>query len=758
VEISRRHLLAGAAITGGLVVAYTLVPRTFDAPLSPARGEYAFDAWIKIADDGIVTVAVPQLEMGQGVTTLIPQIVAQELGADWRQIAVETAPISGAYANTVLAAKWASLWAQPLEGWASDPASLLATRFAQDNRFTATGDGTTLAAYEMPCREAAATARAMLSMEAADRWGVNWEDCFAAGGFIRHENKRFRFAELAAGAAEQSPPSTPPLLSTPPSEASPGLTLDVGEGDEETAPEFPRLDIPAKIDGTFLFAADVRLPDMVYAAIRHGPLDDAELTSFDEAAVRDMPGLAGVVKGKRWLAAAGETHWVAERALDAMNPRFAVARPVNSARIEETLDRAIKRGKAKRIHTRGQGDRLMEKPDLALRYDFAPALHASVETTCATARLLDGKLELWMASQAPQQARLAAARTLGLGERDVVLYPMPAGGSFDRTYENAIAIEAALIAREIGRPVQLTWSRWQEHLASRPRTPAVALLTARLGGEGDIAMLRSRWALPATAREFGKRLFDNTVAWTARDEVAGQADPLALEGAMPGYGIADVAVDHVPATIPLATGRLRGNAHVYTAFATESFVDEVAARYEREPLSFRIAMLGQDPRMVECLQRAARLAQWDGGRTDSTQGLACHWIDGGRIALVASAALSEGGFAVERLSAAVDIGRVVNRDIARQQIEGGLLFGLGLALGSSTQYEKGLPSAYRLAQLNLPRLADTPEISVEFIASDAPLADPGELGVAVIAPALANAIHAATGLRLRRMPLIADGL
>jgi isoquinoline 1-oxidoreductase beta subunit len=753
--ISRRGLLVGAAVGGGLLVAWTLRERSFPTPLTPGRGEYVVDAWLRIGRDGVITVAVPQLEMGQGVTTILPQVVAMEMGADWRQIAVEPAPVSGAYANVPLAARWAPLWMPVAPGLADEPDDLIARRFAQDSRFAVTADGTSLAAYEMPCRHAAASARAMLAMAAADRWDVAWEECEAAGGFVFHGEKRLSFAELAEEAAGYEAPD-PPVL-------RPELPAEI-PGPGETGTDFPRLDLPAKVDGTFLFAGDVRLPGMAYAAIRHGPIDEAVLIRFYPERAQGVRELVGVVRGKRWLAAVANSWWSAEKALDRMKPIFSLSRPIESADIEQKLDDAVRSAPATRIALRGEGDAPMGgKPDLALRYDVAPAVHATLETASATARIAEGRIELWLASQAPEKAREAVAAALGYALSDVVLYPMPAGGSFDRRLEHDHAIEVALIAREIGRPVQLVWSRWQEQLAGRPRTPVAALLTAKLAEEGGIiTALKTRIAAPATAKEFGHRLFDNNTSWAAVSECAGEADPMAVEGAMPLYDIPNVAIDHVPVTIGLPTGRMRGNAHGYTAFFTECFIDELAVRNEREPLSYRIEMLGQDLRMAECLQRAARLAEWGGGRDRSGQGLACHRMgsadEGGRIACIVTARQQEGGVRVSKISAAVDIGRIVNLDIARQQIEGGLIFGLSLALVSSTLYRSGLPTAGRLAELGLPLLADSPEIEVDFVASEEAPFDPGELGVAVAAPALANALFSATGLRLRRLPLLSEGL
>lgn len=759
-RLSRRGLMIGGLAGGGLAVAYLLRPREYPLPLAPGGGETAFDAWIKIGSDGVVSVAVPQLEMGQGVTTLIPQIVAMELGADWRQIAVEPAPVSAHYANFPLAARWAPMWAA-FPSLADAPGDMLTRRWAQDNRFMATADGTSLAAYEAPARMAAAAARAMLSQAAAARWDVPWTECAAADGFIAHDGKRLPFAELAQEALSFDPPDPPPLRQEAPREAS--------DQRRSVAPiRFPRLDLPSKVDGSHLFAGDVRLPGMIYAAIRHGPIGDAELAHYEKEAAAGRQGLIGFVRGWRWLAAAATNWWAAESALVDIEPVFRVSDLAESSVIEEALDAALRGGDAHTVHKAGDPDASLSRDfSVVRRYSVAPALHAPLETASATARLEDGRLELWVATQVPEATRAAAAAALGIDAGEVVLYPMPAGGSFDRRLEFDHAVEAALIARELSRPVQLVWSRWQEHVAGWPRAPAAALMAARTTVEGDVIDWRARIAVPPTAREFGQRLFGGHTWRDAITESKGAADPLAIEGAVPAYAIADLQIEHVPAAIGLPTARLRGNAHGYTAFFNECFVDELAHAAHREPLSFRMAMIGGDLRLAECLQRVAELSGWDGGADNSGQGLACHVIGdagggtdggGGRIAVVASAHRDDTGVRVERISAVVDIGRIINLDIARQQIEGGIVFGLGLALGSSTAYEAGLPVTGRLAGLNLPLLADCPRISVDFIDSDAPPADPGEIGVVAVAPALANALFSATGLRFRHLPLLSEGL
>jgi isoquinoline 1-oxidoreductase beta subunit len=742
-----------------LLVGWSLLPRRYALPLEPAVGETAYNAWIKIARDGVVSVAVPQCEMGQGITTLIPQIVAVELGADWRQIAVEPAAISPAYANPVIAARWAGVRSGWFAALGDEPDGVLARRFAEGHALMVTADGTSMAAYEAPVRAAAAAVRSLLAQAAAERWNVGWEECEAKDGFIVHGKQRLRFAELATEAAAFDPPD-PPVLRPEPARERPG------EAAAGPITAFPRLDAPSKVDGSFAFAGDIRLPGLVYAAIAHGPIGDSTLQGFDPKATRGITGLVGVVKTGRWLAAVASDWWAADRALQAMRPRWHVEPgAADSGQIAAALDKALRGGEAERLVETGDPDTVIGRPaSLVARYEVAPALHATIETSTATARFSDGRLELWMASQAPEQARDAVAKALGLTKRDVVLFPLAAGGSFDRRLEHEVGVEAASIARSVSRPVQLIYSRQQEALRGWPRAPAAAVPAAKLVAGGEISAWRARIAVPATNREFAARLFDHATPLEALAVSAGAADPLATEGAAPPYTIPHIAVDRVPVDLALPTARLRGNAHGYTAFFTESFVDELAHHARREPLSYRIEMLATDVRLAACLTAVARLGQWGGGIEQSGQGLACHRMDdiaapgsgGGRIAVIATARRDERGVRVDKIAAVADIGRIVNLDIARQQIEGGLIFGLGLAMGAAGGYAQGVPLTTRLAALGLPYLGDTPEIRVDFIDSEAPPFDPGELGTAVVAPAIANALFSATGVRFRRLPLLSE--
>ena len=754
-KVSRRKILIGAAAGGGLVAAYALLPRSFPVPLAGGEGERAFNAWIKISRTGIVTVAVPALEMGQGATTILPRIAAEELGADWRQVAVEPAAISPAYADPVLAAHWGGLRDTWFPSLADDPGDFLAENFANQTRLMATAAGTGLAAYETPMREAAAGVRAVLAMAAAKRWDVAFEECEAQSGFIVHGEKELRFGELADEAALLSPPSPAILRPDPPSDNAPDL---VARPDS-----YPRLDGPSKVDGSFRFAGDIRLPEMVHAAIAHGPIADAVLSGFDEEAARRVTGYIARVEGRGWLAAIGASRWAAEKALARMKPVFKPGRAVpDAATIASGLDTAMSSGEPQVMFERGETEVALEGLGaLSARYTMAPALHGTLETASATALFQDGRLQLWMAAQAPEQAREAAAAAAGLDAEDVVLYPTAAGGSFDARLDHRITREAAAIAKSLKRPVQLVYNRAEEHLTALPRPPAIAEMRAITGPQGTVHAWHSRIAAQPGAREMFGRLFEGRSAEDALDRADGRHDPANLFGMAPPYAIANLRMDSLSADTGLPAGRMRGNAEARACFFAESFVDEIAGQAGEEPLSYRMAMLTGNVRMAECLQGAAQLGEWDGGGEGTAQGMACWQMmdpagrenGGGRIAVVVRARPGENGVEVSSIAAWCDIGRIVHYELALQQIEGGLIFGMNAALGMGVTYDGGIPRENTLGALNIAGLGRMPEISVGFAQNDAPPFDPGEIGMVAVAPAIANALRAATGKRFRDLPI-----
>ena len=734
--ISRRGLLIGGGAGVGLVLAWAVWPRQYLPNLTADKGETIFGAWIKIGEDGHVTVAVPQAEHGQGVYTALPQIVADELGADWRTVAVEPAPLNPLYANPLGAD---ALFETTPGTLAGDVRDAHAVRIGM----MLTAGSSSVRAFEDDLRQAGAAARVLLCKVAAARWQVDWQTCDTAAGFVVHGKDRLRFAELAATAARGTLPDALPMrVNTDDSRLS-GQSL-------------PRLDAPAKIDGSANFAGDVRLPDMVFASIRQGPVGASRLVRVDRAAADRVPGVLQVVTNDRWVAAIGNNWWAANRALDALAPRFATtSAPVTSASIHAALQAALD-APGKRMVALGDMDAAFKDTrPITAEYQVGLAAHAAVETMSATARFSAGRLELWLPTLAPAMARDAAAAAAGISAANVVVHPMLLGGSFGANLDHECAAQAAVLAVTLKRPVQLTWSRVEDLLHDRFRPPALARMSARLGPNGQILGWRTQIAAPATGHEIARRLFAQDGGFSTALTLTGAGDPYAVAGATPPYRMPAYAVDHHPAEIGVPTGHWRSGAHSYTAFFTECFLDELAHLAGTEAMSFRIGMLGGDARLARCLSTAASLGGWEGGIAGSGQGIACHSFRGSHIAVLVEAHVGEGqAVSVDRIVAAVDCGRQINPDLVRQQIEGGLLFGMAAATGATTGFTRSLADARGFGDLGLPRLADSPDITVELISSEA---DPGgvsELAVPPVAPAIANALQAATGYRLRRLPLV----
>ena len=730
---TRRGLLIGGGAAIGLVVAWGLWPRDYAVNLVANPGETVFGAWLKIGTDGHVTVAAPQLEGGQGVYTALAQIVADELGADWRTVGVEAAPLNPLYANPLALEDL-------FEGaFARIPDDLIDTA-AQRAMLMLTGGSTSVRMFEEPCRIAAAGARVLLLKAAAARWGVDWTACSVDSGFVVYEGKRLRFAELAAEAASGGVPDPLPLG-------------EQGAG-KLSGQSLPRIDAPAKVDGSANFTGDVRLPDMVHAAIRQGPVGDSRLVSVDRAAADGVRGVLEIVENPRWVAAVATTWWAANRALDALAPRFETRGPIiDSPSIDGALTAALN----------GDGARIAATGDLAgvfrgarlvtATYDVALGVHAAIETTSATAAYRDGRLELWAADRSPGPGpkRRGARRR---ARRKSCRRPSDARGRVVRRQSGTPRRRAGRDPRGEAAP-----PRRPRVVAARrdPPRPLPPPPPERGWRRGSAATARS-WAgapgspPPPTGAELARRIMPGALTHAALLGRAG--DPYAVAGARPPYRLPAYAIDHHSADIGVPTGHLRGGAHGYTAFFTECFLDEVAHLAGSEPLSYRIGMLGGDARLARCLSSVAALGGWEGGVPGSGQGVACHAFRGSYIAVLAEAHIGDDQkIIVDRLVAAIDCGRMINPDMVRQQIEGGLIFGLGQALGASTGFTRNLADVRGFAGLDLPRLADTPDIIVDFVRSEE---DPGgvsELGVPAVAPAIANALQAATGYRIRSLPL-----
>ena len=675
--ISRRNLLIGGGVGIGLIVAFAAWPRRVGSALTAGRGEQIFGDYLKIAPDGRVTVAIPQAETGQGAWTGLAQIAADELGAAWEQVAIEPAPAAAVYANASFKSR-------------------------------VTAGATSVRAYEQPLRQAGAMARDLLVRVAAERWNVDPSQCDSADGFVIHGAQRLGFGELAEAAAELEPGK--PMLRRAGSGRLAGQSL-------------ARLDLPAKSDGSLRFAADVRLPEMLFASVRIAP-PGGRLRGFSRSAAEKTPGLKQLVVTEGWLAALGETWWAAERAMVAANARFAGLSDANNAAVDAALQVALEGGERHSLFARGDyTETVGDGRALAATYRIAPAEHPSLEPLCATARFSGGRIEVWAPVQAYDEALAAAASAAGLGASAVTLYPMPVGDPSGRAMvADAIPI-AVDLARRLGKPVQLTISAKVSRNHDRMRSPMLARMSALPSPAGGLA------------------------AWSARFVTA---PDLALPGAAAPYAVPAMRIESVAADLPITSGYMRGGSEALTAFANESFIDELTRRLGSEPFSFRMGLLGGNVRLAQVLSAVAAMGKWDGGAPGSRMGLACASAFGSHIALLAEAGIGpDQTIAVERLVAVVDCGRVINPGLVRQQVEGSLLHALALATSDAPEIVAGMPVAHRL---NTTGFAHVPTIEVEILPSRAASGGVSGLGHVVLAAAVANALAAGTGRRLRDLP------
>ncbi len=732
--LSRRQLLIGGGAGVGLILAWKFWPRAYAPNLRAREGETVYNAYLKIGRDGHVTVAVPQAELGQGAYTALPQILADELGADWRTIAVEPAPLSPLYANTLLATEAAddSGWPSGLQG----AGRWLARRSATQNALMLTAGSSSVRAFEAPLREAGAAARTMLCMAAAGRWHADWQELDARAGFVWRGDDRIPFAELAEAAPGHRPPDPVPLRENVDNRLA-GQAL-------------PRLDAPGKIDGSALFAADIRFPDMVYAALHCGPWG-SRLAGFDRNAGQGVIGALRFFEGPDWVAVAGTNWWAAHKALQLMQPRFHLRQPqVTQQSIGAALNAAIEGSGGARVFEAGDAaGPFPGASPVTQNYEVGLAPAAALEPLAATVRIIGDTMEVYAGCQAPGLARAAAARGAGMAEDRVTFFQTFAGGGYGRKLELMAIEQAANLARRMSRPVQLTWSRLQEIQRDSYRPAARARMTGWMK-QGRVEAWQARIAAPATAVEVARRI--GASGGLTRPAFA------AVAGARPPYAIPNLAVEHVEAEIGIETGLWRGASHSYTCYFTECFIDELALAAGLEPLAFRTFLLQGSPRLAQCLSTAASIGGWDGGARGSGMGLACHSAFGSHIACLVEVEVSgDQRLRVSRAVAAVDCGRVINPELIRQQIEGGIVHGVAAAIGRPVVFENGLPTARTIGAYGLPTLRDAPEVSVELIDSDEPPGGVTELGVPPAAPAIANAYYSLTGQRVRSLPIVIGG-
>jgi isoquinoline 1-oxidoreductase subunit beta len=732
-QISRRKLLIGIGAGAGLAIGYAVWPRRVPLNLAVREGETLVNAWLKIGADGRIVIAVPQAEMGQGVYTSLPQLLAHELGADWKMISVEPAPLHPVYANRAMAEGMAAEAPGFLQGIVRWAATTMVERYS----LQLTGGSTSVAAYWEPLRTAGAAARALLCAAGAKRLGVDVAACDTANGFVvAPGGKKIAFKDLLADIDPDDAPEEP--------EWRPD-----GKGPFLGQP-MPRLDTPAKVDGSAQFGADIRLPGMIYAAIRGVPHGAKKLASAQLPKSARKGGVIGLVTGARWYAVTGDTWWAARQALDLVDPDFEPGETMaDSLAIEEALDTALHGDDGTIFASSGDIDEgLGAGKRIEADYSVPFLAHACMEPMTATARFENGKVEVWVPTQSATLVVWRVADALGIAEQDVTVFPTLLGGGFGRKAEVDAAVQAALIARDAGRPVQLIWHREEDMARDMYRPPAKARVRGTVNADKRIGAFDIKIAAPNLGESFMSR---NIPALASGGDSAAMLEgALALPYAVPVFRAAHV---DVPTPVPL--GYWRSVGHSYTAFFCESFVDELAHAAAVDPFEFRLRMMEDGSREAEVLKTAASRGAFSAESEDHIgRGIAIHKSFGSIVAEVVEVeAPSIEQVTVKRVTCVIDCGRIVNPDIIKAQMESAIIFGLTAALHGQVRFTDGEAEQLNFDTYPLLRMDETPEIDVHIMESDAPPSGVGEPGVPPLAPALVNAIFAATGERLRDLPL-----
>jgi isoquinoline 1-oxidoreductase beta subunit len=758
--VNRRTLLVAAVAGGGLAIGWALWPRAPSANWAAAPGDTLLNAYVKIGADGRVVVAVAQAEMGQGIWSALAQIVADELGADWRAVGVEPAPLGPDYANPGLALGAAAGLSEPMRSVVM-AAGRRAARFFD---FQITGGSNSVRAWEPPLRAAAAAAREMLVKAAARRWEVDWQELDTAGGFVIYKANRLPFHALVGDLDPNDAPGEPRLRPH-------GRTNEQSSGGRLAGLALLRLDIPAKVDGSARFGIDVRLPGMAYAAIDQGPIG-ARVASHTAPA---LPAGISIVAQSGFIACVAENWFAAHKALKSLTIKWQPTQSAPGPWLEAAVRGALAAdglpfrpagtvGKA----VRDDGDvaaMLAGKGVVTAEYGLPFLAHACLEPMTATARVTDGPggvaAEIWAPTQSATLAARAVAQALDISADNVVVHPTLLGGGFGRKVEGDACAQAALIAQAAGRPVQLIWSR-EEDFGHDMYRPAVA---ARLHGKATPDGI-SGWNAAIAVPDVGAAFAGRNIGSFAGRPSAGAG---AIEGAVDlPYAIPNIRVQHILADCTAPLGFWRSVGHSFTGFIVESFVDELAASAAVDPGAFRMAMLKDQPRHAAVLAAVLEMGGPLGRDAESAQDLAATGATPGAIVARGAALVESFGSIVAQIAevvvvpgqrprvtkvwAAVDCGRVINPDTVVAQIEGGIVYGLSAALFGRISFSGGRVEQDNFHAYPLITMADCPEIDVRIIPSDADPGGIGEPGTPPIAPAVANALFAATGRRWRTLP------
>jgi isoquinoline 1-oxidoreductase beta subunit len=707
----RAFIGTGAVAGGGLVLGVAGVV------LSPSRHSVVSDngaelgeltTWITVTPDNLVTVLIPHCEMGQGAQTALAMMAAEEMEADWSLVRVKEAPATGNYASAYIIRAFVGGSMPKMFDRAFDYGTY---RLARWYGTQATGGSTAIRGtgqYGMCI--AGAAAREMLIEAAAERFGVRTSECTAKSSRVIHgpSGRSATFGELANAAARLDVPARPALK-------DPG-TYSI----RRTAR--PRFDLPSKVDGSAVYGIDFTLPGMLYAAVDIAPVYGGKLTSLDPAPAESMPGVKRVVQLDEAVAVVADSYWRARQALRALKPVYDDAGHggVSSESIFAAFDSAL-----------GAPPEMPEGAARIVTADYkVPFLaHATMEPMACTARVDGTGADVWAGTQDPLNARATAASALDLDVEQVRFTNLTLGGGFGRrlpSYLDFVGLGARVAKAMSPTPVKVVYSRETDLQHDYYRPAGMARFAGAFDGSGKPVAVRSRYA--------------------------GGGD---RESTFMPYAIETLDAEAREAEHPVRTGPWRSVLNSQHGFFKESFIDELAHAAGKDPFAFRRDLITGHPRFRAALERAAQIAGWGTSLPEGEgRGIAIAESFGSIVAEVAHVAVSAAGrLRVKHVYAAVDCGDVVNTDTAAAQVEGGIVFGLSAAMVGEITIAGGRVVEQNFRDHQMIRLADAPQVTVEFIRSDARLGGLGEPCVPPVAAAVTNAIFAATGIRVRALPI-----
>jgi isoquinoline 1-oxidoreductase beta subunit len=759
--VRRRSLILSAAgAAGALIIGWSALPQRsrIGTPglMLPKGGDVPLNGWIKIASDGSVVLAMPRSEMGQGVHTALSMLAAEELDVPMSAVRLEQAVSDTIYGNVSMLL--ASLPFHPLEHENEDgfgrvvAGRWMVGKIARELGINATGGSSSVSDAWDVVRMAAATARASLLGAASLQWKLPVDELFVVEGMVTHPSgKSATYASMAKSAAATPPGS---------------IRLKDRESWKLIGQPVPRLDVPAKVDGSAVFGLDVRLPGMKHAAIRLCPMlgGSAGAVRADKALAMAgaerlvlLPAYAGSTAG---FAVVGKSYWHARRAAQAVDVEWR-QRPtgaLDTRRIEAQLEAAVKAGNGHVFHRQGSVDDAERQNTRQFEAWYqAPYLaHATMEPMNCTAQVLEGKVIVWAPTQVPEMARDIAARVAGVSPSDVTLHVTLLGGGFGRRLEVDYVAQAVRVAMDCGgAPVQLVWSREEDTAHDFYRPMHIAHMRGAIDAQGKVISLRIVSAGDAITPRWIER------GLPALSGPIDLPDKTTAEGLFDlPYGVPNQHMEHRATRMGVPVGFWRSVGHSHNAFFSESFIDELAVQTSQDPVEFRRRLLGGAPRHLAVLNLAAQKAGWGGSLPRGrARGVALQESFGSIVAQVAEVSLEGGSPRVHRVVCAIDCGTVVNPAIVAQQMESSVVFALTAALYGRIDVYDGVVQQQNFPTYRMVAMSHAPEVQTWVVAS---LRDPGgvgEPGVPPLAPAVGNALFALTGRRHRVLPLMgADGL